>query len=177
MSDMPLAGRALAGMQQQLNDTRAELATATARLAEVERERDALQRDIDGMAFCHEWEERRAGKAEADLVAMQSDLTAMTQERDRMVDARMALGNDLMAQLTAARARIEAVEAALREARVHVEVSRGDSQQQAELYKGYPRASRYQDEIDEATALLASIDALLATPPATGHDAGWEVGR
>jgi hypothetical protein len=51
MSEMPLAGRAMAGMQAQINDLRAALAAAEARAELAEGERDASDRALAELAY------------------------------------------------------------------------------------------------------------------------------
>lgn len=155
-----------------------DVTTATARLAEVE-DRLSRYQILNGEVIgaqertLLEQERARAEQAEAAL-------TAMTQERDAdavkvlemAAQVAFVCGTDtpdterraraaLVTQLTAARARTEAVEAALREAR--------------EWLRPNNRPGIHTRREMSAYDAVLVIDAALATPPATGHDAGGEV--
>ncbi len=109
-----------------------------------------------------------------DLRAALAHIDAVTAERDRLARrydrrkraATEVVGRHLLREdaLTAERDRLLAL---LTECREHVDVSRAVSQQDADNYRGYERAKRYEREVSEATNLLARIAA--AIPPPTGH--------
>ena len=142
------------------------LTTATARLAEVTANRDGLDADYGNLVRDYN----------AEVGELRYQFTAMTQERDAAESQEERMYRqleDARSELTAARARAEAVEAALREARRHAYLA-------DVMYMGaggnLTEAHALELTRQEARAAMAVIDAALA-PPSTGHDAGGEVGR
>ena len=181
------------------------LTTATARLAEME--------GCAGGCACEVFTSRHEAALAAFETrkrekAAEADLAAMTQGRDHyklLVDGdrfqqqdrqiRQAHGwerdgrelpeivDAVMDDLTAARARIEAVDVVVREY-VEAKADHGRIQRHDETrHTPWPTPQREVPGTKEriaATRLNAAWRALLAigaTPPSTGHDAGGEVGR